>query len=229
MENKFFYSSLGVSFLIHAFIIISLSIATFNSQPKNLKSIEVIYQDLKFKTVKETKPVREQMQLVQKDQLAKKVDLLPKKDDSFIPSGKGIKDISKFSDKMSLDKKQAPKISPADFERKITIPVLKTDKITNPKYLTYTETIRNKIRQRAYNFVDDPQFQEGKVYLTFVISSQGVLQATKIIEEKTMANSYMKEVCLRSIEESSPFPPFPNDLSYPELTFNVVISFEVSQ
>jgi len=34
---------------------------------------------------------------------------------------------------------------------------------------------------------------------------------------------------LRSIKDANPFPPFPKDLNYPELTFNVVISFEVNE
>lgn len=197
--------------------------------PKPARQLEVIYQDLKVKTAKNPKPIRDDMRIAHRDTPSKKVDLLPKTSEGFVPTGKEIKDISKFSEKVSLGKKQTPKLNPADLDRKITIPVLKTDKITNPKYLTYTETIRNKIRQRAYMFVDDPEFQEGKVYLTFAISSNGELQAAQIIEDKSAANDYLKKVCLQSIEESSPFPPFPKDLAFPELTFNVVISFEVSQ
>ena len=49
----------------------------------------------------------------------------------------------------------------------------------------------------------------------------------QVKEEHFHLRKNMKNVGLRSIQESSPFSPFPKDLSYPELTFNVVISFEV--
>jgi len=106
---------------------------------------------------------------------------------------------------------------------------LKSEKITNPKYINYHEVIRSKIKNRAYFYVNDPQFESGEVYLTFVLNSDGHLSRIKIIDEKTRANSYLRSVGLRSIKESSPFPTFPSDLAYPELSFNVIISFEVGE
>ena len=60
-----------------------------------------------------------------------------------------------------------------------------------------------------------------------MLSSDGSLKEIKIINNKTVANDYLRNVGLRSIKESSPFPAFPFDLKYPELSFNIVISFEI--
>ena len=56
---------------------------------------------------------------------------------------------------------------------------------------------------------------------------KGELQRVKVIENETKANDFLRAVGIRSIKESGPFPPFPKELRYPELTFNVVISFEL--
>jgi hypothetical protein len=74
--------------------------------------------------------------------------------------------------------------------------------------------------------VNHPDFQAGEVYVTFVLESSGILKKVKIIEEKTAANSYLRNVALRSIMESNPFPPFPKGFDYPEFTFNLLITFQ---
>lgn len=114
-------------------------------------------------------------------------------------------------------------------KRFVSIPLLDSGKISNPKYLNYHEHIRNKIRSRAYLYVNSPEFDVGEVYLTFVLLADGALKQIKIIEEKTDANSFLRTVGLRSVKESSPFPSFPEDLEYPELSFNVIISFKISE
>ena len=113
-------------------------------------------------------------------------------------------------------------------KRSISVPVVATQKITNPNYIGYNDRIRDKIRNRAYFYIDDPQFQQGEVYLTFIVTSDGNLKDLQIIGERTHANDYLRAVGLRSVKESSPFPPFPASLKYPELSFNVVISFQVN-
>ena len=117
-----------------------------------------------------------------------------------------------------------------DASRKITLPPIGTTKITNPKYITYNddmrEAISRNIKQRAYTYVNHPDFEAGQVYLTFVLASNGMLRQLQIIENKTAANDYLRRVALKSIQESSPFPPFPAGFDYPEFTFNLLISFQ---
>ncbi len=230
MGNKLFYWALSCSLLIHGALIYSLSLSRAKKFSKPPKSPEIVYKILEKKrsfsvkkqfkdleVIKKTKPVRYDVELLSKKQ-------------GFLPLiGQNIRDISKLKRNFRIDRKQTPKIIPLDRERKISIPLLKSEKITNPRYLSYNQTIRQKIRQRAYSYVNHADFEAGRVYLTFIVSSKGFLKKINIVEEKTSANAYLRKTGLRSIKESSPFPPFPQDLKYPELTFNVVISFEVKE
>ena len=118
---------------------------------------------------------------------------------------------------------------PASGKKGVSVPVLKSEKISNPRYFQYSNTIREKIKNKAYHYIDNPRFQNGEVCLSFSISSAGILKQIRIIDNKTMANDYLRGVGLRSIKEASPFPSFPGDLPYPELSFNVVISFELDK
>ena len=116
-------------------------------------------------------------------------------------------------------------------KRQVKIPVLNSDKgmEMGARYMSYHEQIRDKIRNRANFYVNDSNFASGEVYLTFIVSSDGDLMQVKVIHEKTRANAYVRSVGLRSIKEAAPFPRFSRDLDYPELTFNVLISFEVKE
>jgi len=98
-------------------------------------------------------------------------------------------------------------------------------KIKNPTYLNYYQTVRETIRRSAFrNFT---KMYSGEVYLTFTILSTGILEKINLIEDKCKADDYLKQIALKSLKESSPFPSFPEGLKYPELSFNVIISFEI--
>ena len=136
-----------------------------------------------------------------------------------------IKDMDNLSGKILLNKNQMASMDSRNVARRITVPAIKSEKISNPVYLNYDQIIRNKIKDRAY--MNYSGIDIGEVYLTFVLASDGSLKQIKLIEEKTSANEYLKNIGLKSIQESTPFPSFPRDLKYPELSFNVLIKFEV--
>jgi len=228
-NNKAFYLALGVSFVLHIIAIGVLSSAKVKNLRKPLKNIEVTYQSVKQKKFVAQNSKFKESKMIKQKHMPKHIKLLDKKNQDNSMFTKKIRDMSKLSRKIRLDKKQTPRLNTLDMNRKITVPLLKSEKITNPRYLSYNQTIRQRIRQQAYSHVDDPDFDSGEVYLTFALSSSGSLKQIKVIEEKTHASAYLKNVGLRSIKESNPFPPFPKELNYPELTFNVVISFEVQE
>lgn len=233
LDQTRFYCSLAISLLVHAGAIgyLSSSAAGVISR-KPLKQIEVTYAALKTENEPQKNIQFKELNLLKEDKPIKNVKVLAQKSDIFSSIGNSIKDISKAARRLSLDKtqkKQTYQIAMRDMERKISIPIFKAEKMTNPRYLSYNENIRERIKQHAYMFVDHPDFQKGEVYLTFVLDANGTLKQTQIIKERTLANAYLQDVGVRSIEQSNPFPPFPADLSYPELTFNVVISFEVNR
>ena len=109
--------------------------------------------------------------------------------------------------------------------KKISLPPVNLEKINNPSYISYYQIVREKIRRAAYQ--NYTRSEVGDVYLSFLILAQGSLKTVRLVEEKSSPSPYLREIALRSIKEASPFPNFPKELDYPELSFNVVISFEI--
>ncbi|MBN1869901.1 MAG: TonB C-terminal domain-containing protein [Candidatus Omnitrophica bacterium] len=234
MDKNLFAVGIALSFLAHAVTIalFSLPLPKIHTLYKPFKAIEVTYQDLKSQSDKKNETTFEDLKVL-KDLKSKEdqpIKVLDKKGNLFSAIGDQIKDISKLTGQLRESMKKSQKITTLDLEKKITLPPLSTEKITNPKYLTYNEDMRDaisrNIKRRAYAYVNHPDFQAGEVYLTFVLASEGMLKGVRIIEEKTSANAYLREVALRSIKESNPFPPFPEGFDYPEFTFNLLISFQ---
>lgn len=233
-ERQLFRKGLCVSLLIHAFLIGLLSLTGSKKVffVKPLKSIEITYQNIKPLTEKKRETVFKDFKIEKKpsQQETPKLKVLDKADHMLAAIGERIHDISKMTGQLAASQKKTPQISVIDVGRKITLTPMSTEKITNPKYLSYNDdmraTISRNIKERAYTYVYHPDFESGKVYVTFVLASSGVLKQVQIIEQKTFANDYLREVALRSIRESSPFPPFPIGFNYPEFTFNLLITFQ---
>ena len=110
-------------------------------------------------------------------------------------------------------------------KKKISLPPIDMAKIDSPSYISYYQIVREKIRRSAYqNFTRN---ETGEVYISFIISSDGLIKDVRLVAEKTSANDYLKDIALRSVNDASPFPNFPKELDYPQLSFNIIISFEI--
>lgn len=138
--------------------------------------------------------------------------------DTYLPARQGL--VSKGTPKPAFT--SPPIIA---IKRKIDLPPIEMAKIDNPSYITYYQIVREKIRRSAYqNYTHN---ETGKVYISFVTSNDGFIKDTRMIEEKTTANDYLKSIALKSVRDASPFPNFPKELDYPQLSFNIIISFEI--
>lgn len=110
-------------------------------------------------------------------------------------------------------------------KRKIALPPIEMAKIDNPSYISYYQIVREKIRRSAYqNYTHN---ETGEVYISFIISYDGYIKGVRLIEDKTSASDYLKNIALKSVRSASPFPNFPKELDYPQLSFNIIISFEI--
>ncbi len=224
MDDKIFYYALAGSFLLHLNLAAVLLFSNAFIFKKQFKPIHVSYRAQPLISAgkrREAQSVLPQAVLNER-KLSSPAEILPKGDSSMSPL---VKELTKPASKLKTDSEHG-KLALTQTQRKVSIPVFKSEKITNPKYLHYTQTIREKIKARAWSYLDSPEFVTGEVYLTFIVSANGELKDVLVIDEKTTANPYLRSVGLRSIKESSPFPAFPADLMYPELTFSVAIAFE---
>ena len=110
-------------------------------------------------------------------------------------------------------------------KKKITLPEIEMARINNPSYISYYQIVREKIRRSAYqNYTHN---EIGEVYISFIISNDGYIKGVHLIEAKTSASDYLKGIASRSVKDASPFPNFPKELDYPQLSFNIIISFEI--
>ena len=110
-------------------------------------------------------------------------------------------------------------------KKKISLPPVDIDKINNPSYLSYYQIVREKIRRAAY--LNYTRTETGEIYLSFVINNDGVLKEARLVQDKSANSQYLRDIALKSIWAASPFPAFAKELDYQQLSFNVVISFEI--
>jgi outer membrane biosynthesis protein TonB len=223
-----FYLALAASLLVHSGTILYLSTQKINILKRPVKQIEVTYQAVAVKKSGEPRQEPQAIEAFKEQQKPKDLDILSRESHELPFFEKTSQDISKLSDHFSFSQKESPRIQTLDMSREISVPMIKAEKIDNPKYLSYNESVRQLIKQQAYRYVDNPQFSDGEVYLSFVLGNDGALHDLQVVEHRSRADDFLKTAGLRSIRDANPFPPFPSELKYPELTFNVVISFEVN-
>ncbi len=218
-ENKIFSYALLLSLIIHAALLSRFSFHHPRLLKETIRPLELTYQPVKALIHKQETKVK--LPLVDSRMSSSKIPL-----EAHVQKGPPlIKETGTLPQEWQLEKSPSVRIDTRPVGRKISVPELKSEKINNPVYLDYYQIVRNRIKDRAYR--NYSRMDAGEVYLTFVLASDGFLKQIKLIDEKTSAGAYLQDISLKSIRESSPFPSFPHDLTYPELSFNVVISFEV--
>jgi hypothetical protein len=226
MENRIFSRSMMFSFVLHFIVIALVCIQNFKTKNNmEIKRPEMVYVSANFKPIPSS--VHKIESVLKKEDTRIQENLLkkssPKIDFPGIKSGslsRGIPSVSETSKKLpttipSLGQKQS-----------VSVPMIGSEQMTDPRYMGYQDKIREKIKNRASRYIADRDIEQGEVYLTFVLLSDGTLKDTRIIDRRTKANQYLRSVGMKSIVDSNPFPSFPGDLPYRELSFNVVICFE---
>jgi len=94
-----------------------------------------------------------------------------------------------------------------------------------PMFQLYYRSIRERIRAKAYQVVPKP-FQNGDVFLSFVVARGGALVSMQIDETQSSARNVLRQAAARAVREASPFPPFPPVVTESKIAFTIVISFE---
>lgn len=225
--DRIFLYALVISFAVHGAVL--LQNAGFNvfSPDRKPEKIEVSYikespnKPKLDKTVPVFKEGREFLPLPSKITLDNtKAPQYPQ-----IPKELMVKSPGSFSRETIFTKPVAMKPDVIAIKKKITLPPVNLDKINNPSYISYYQIVREKIRRAAYQ--NYSRIDTGEVYLTFVVAGDGSLQQVRVVDERSSAKPYLKDIARKSLQEASPFPRFPEALNYPELSFNVIISFEV--
>jgi|GEM_PF-924881 len=97
-------------------------------------------------------------------------------------------------------------------------------------YISYYRSVREKIRYYAdKNYIKEGSASQGEVFLSFVVTSGGELLHIMIIDAKSAEDLLLRNLAINSIRDASPFPVFPEGMTQHQITFNVVISFELNK
>ncbi len=220
-----FLRALVVSLVIHGIILLQNPNIQFISKHAGQQKVEVVYIKHKAETkeaVRINNPEKEPFLKLSSKITSRKIAPPP-----FVDRERVVKEIQQQNtyQRLIVDKPAFFKPDLLLAKKKITLPPVDLGKMRNPSYISYYQLVREKIRRTAYQSYT--RTAVGEVYLSFIISSDGSLRAIRLVEDKSSPSAYLKEIALKSVKDASPFPDFPKDLDYPELSFNVVISFEI--
>jgi len=87
--------------------------------------------------------------------------------------------------------------------------------------------VREKIRRFAdENYPGFRNLGKGEVYVSFVVTSSGELLQVRVVDDKSINNTVLRNIAVNSVRDASPFPTFPEGMGQYRITFNVIISFE---
>lgn len=218
-KEDFFYAALIISLLVHLTVVGGSAIIKGKNTPLvKKKRIEVVYKS----TQPQPQTKRSKQKPVEKTVKPEKITLT-----DSLSSVALVKEHIEKPDALKMYERVPEKVKSfnAMAKKAVFVPVLQSEKINNPNYANYYSLVRARIKQRAYfNYSDN---YIGEVYLTFVLTNDGALKEVQILENRTTAQQFLRTIGLKSVKEAAPFPSFPKELNYPELTFNVVISFQM--
>jgi len=214
MKN-YWYLALSFSFLFHLAIITEIPQAIKKSFSKGEKITNI-------KQAKKTKEIKIYPQQIEK--IIKKPLLAP-------TNLKPLPYIDNTINELTQNNNFSPLQKPQIFEKNIKEIVFKkiattTDKALqkNSAYMNYYRLIREKIKNNTYhNYKSE---NKGELLLSFLVDKNGTLKKVDLTPKSTK-NSDLREIALKSIRESAPFPKFPNELQqYARLQFNIYIYFK---
>jgi outer membrane biosynthesis protein TonB len=222
MEDKFFKYAVLISMALHMVFFVKLYVSKDLSliSPKEEEMVYTkrVEDDAQIITHREAPPPPPPAPATE---ITAEIPLAP---DAKPSQGTPFKPGNTLGEQFTMFEHKPDKVKGLKITREVEVPMLKSEKINTPSYVTYYQIVRERIRDRAY--VNYTRLSMGEVYLTFIIKSDGTLGELQILENRSVSTEFLKNVGIKSVQESAPFPPFPKDLDYPELTFNVQISFQ---
>jgi hypothetical protein len=214
--DRILLNTLIVSLCAHLFFFFPWSSLKSRTVRKSFSDIEISYFEIKpalSEEIKETKIIakdntlpRESIQ--EKTFITEEVRPAEKKEEVVIP------------------KKEEKEISPTLTKEEQMVARDFAALSKEPVFLDYYRAIREKIKIAA-NRRKPIFFKPGEIYVFFVLDSRGDLKRLKVIDSKSSPNPVLRESALGSVEDSSPFPPFPQGLKREQIAFNIIIAFEV--
>ena len=209
--RNYWYLSLALSFLIHT--------AFVSGIPTNLKNIL---------SKKKLAPKKKQTKKIKIS--PRQIETIIKKPPIALSNTKPLPYVENIMSKLTRGKKisslQKLKISEKNIKETIftEIPQNDADLKKHPSYMDYYRLIRERIRTNAYHNYNSTK--KGEVLVNFLVKKNGLLKSVNL-DSQSVKNRVLRDIALKSVRESAPFPKFPEKLSkYSHLQFNISIYFK---
>jgi TonB family protein len=225
-----------ISIIVHLVILLQIPEFRFASRQTKPGQVEITYIENKKAAARLTGPAGAKAALKgRQEPLLKLPSIITASAPKVTPPSPLIKE-ELFSRKRDLGSQQEgrlfakPALIKPDIgviKKKITLspPQENLNKINSPSYISYFQLTRERVKRILYQRYT--YTEEGEVYLSFIVANDGSIRDVRVNEERSSSSPYLREIAIASVKEASPFPAFPKDLEYPELSFNVIVSFEV--
>lgn len=226
-----------ISIIVHGIILLQIPALRFASRQAKLGQVEITYIENKKAAARLAGPAGNKAGLKgRQEPLMKLPSVITASAPKVVVPSPFIDKQELFNEKRDVNSRQEGRIftKPAllkpdisAVKKKITLspPQESLDKINSPSYIGYFQLTRERVKRILYQRYT--YTEQGEVYLSFIVANDGSIKEIRVNEEKSSNSPYLREIAIASVKEASPFPAFPKDLEYPELSFNVIVSFEV--
>jgi len=227
-ENKNFQFAVLISMLIHFSLFLGMPHNPFLPNKRSLYSIKITYCKVKEIKVEEPKkligikpetirPIVKNLPEIKKEDMLKKTEPKPQP-----KSEKKEPEVSKQAGTQLIKEVKEKKFEAIIDEEENTV--------RKATYISYYRAVREKIRECAdRKYPKDRSSGEGEVFLSFVVASNGELLQVKVVDSKSIDDSLLRDIAINSIRDANPFSAFPQGMNQYQITFNVIISFELSK
>ena len=223
-STRLIYGAFFVSLAIHLVVLFTFNATDFfNLRNNSPQRVEVSLR---------AKPAAPNPSAV----LAAKI--LPKKEPIYQPKEIERKEIlkgvlgqkaPKSPDNLKIFERSTEKIVKLNAVKKVSIDLISSEKVNDPVYTSNKERIAALIKEKVTeNYANSSREAGGVIYLSFILSREGVLLQVKIIEERSSSNEELRRLAVESLKEVR-FSSLAKDFNVPEIPFSIQITFSTDK
>ena len=223
-----FTKALFISFIGHCFLLAPVGHFWAVSPRKKTSELEINYYKLQAQIAEVLKAARV-MEKKSADQpsLAAKAPEKPKEGPSIAAkkSDGARSRMLKKAARLKAPYLKPMETAPAQRENLIPASIPGTTLPNTPECMNYYQYIREEIRRSLKrNYTAD--FSEGEVGVLFVLNQAGELVTFDFDEAKSAGDYKLRQLAYKSIDDTSPFKPFPRGLTKRQISFNLTVVFK---
>lgn len=217
-ENRTFKFAFLLSALLHSVFFFGSLHMKFMPSKRSLDKLDITYYK-----VKEPKPIKKKLRGIKPEAIIRKLPKVKKEEILKPPSGSAAKKLKEPVKTI----KRFTKVKDVKAKSFHVVVEEEKDNARKAAYISYYRSVREKIRRFAdKNYPGYRNLGKGEVYVSFIVASNGELLQIKVVDEKSVNNTVLRNIAINSVRDASPFSPFPKGMGQYRITFNVIISFE---